>query len=321
MNYQSFRDPLDQKTPLLFNGNEFESTINGAIYPILNDIPRFIPEFTKNYAGNFGKQWNQYRKLQLDSYTKKPLTENRLKECFPVPLEELKGKRILEVGSGAGRFTEILISYGAIIDSFDFSEAVEANLKNNFSESLSLCQASVYNIPFEKSSYDFVICLGVLQHTPSPETSIEKLWEMTKPGGYIVIDHYRFKWKSLPPPIGGFGNVFRLVVLMLPEKSQMKICDLTVRFFFPIHWLFRNSKLLQHVLFRISPVRFYYPWLGLETKNDYFWWAMLDTHDGSTDKYHHKRSVKQISVKIASLDPESYWAVKGGNGVIAWAKK
>jgi 2-polyprenyl-3-methyl-5-hydroxy-6-metoxy-1,4-benzoquinol methylase len=93
-----------------------------------------------------------------------------------------------------------LLKYGAIVDSFDFSEAVEANFKNNSSENLTLCQASVYNIPFRKLSYDFVICLGVLQHTPNPEASIEKLWEMAKRSGYIIIDHYRFKWKSLPPP-------------------------------------------------------------------------------------------------------------------------
>ena len=321
MNYESFKDPIDQETPLLFNGSQFESSINGEVYPIVNDIPRFIHEFTQNYSGNFGKQWNHYRKLQLDSYTKKPLTEDRLQECFPVPLKELKGKRVLEVGSGAGRFTEVLLAYGAIVDSFDFSEAVEANSSNNVSDSLTLCQASVYNIPFKKQSYDFVICLGVLQHTPNPESSIEKLWEMTKLNGYIIIDHYRFIWKSLPPPIGGFGNIFRLIVLRLPVKSQMKACDLAVRFYFPIHWFFRNSKFIQHLLFRISPVRFYYPWLGLDTKEDYFWWAMLDTHDGSTDVYHHTRSVNQIKEKISSLKPRSSFVDKGGNGVIAWAQK
>ena len=321
MNHTTYRDPIDQQSKLPFNGFEFVSNIDGAKFPVINGIPRFLPDYIQNYSENFGKQWNQYRKLQLDSYTKKPLTEDRLKECLPVPLEELNGKRVLEVGSGAGRFTEVLLKYGAIVDSLDFSEAVEANKKNNESNSLTLCQASVYNLPFESMSYDFVICLGVLQHTPNPEKSIDKLWEMAKSGGFIVIDHYRFKWKSLPPPIGGFGNIFRLIVLRLPPKLQMKVCDLAVRFYFPIHWFFKDSKIIQHVLFRISPVRFYYPWLGLDTKEDYFWWAMLDTHDGSTDTYHHRRSVKQITNKLSLLNPNSFFVDKGGNGVIGWAKK
>lgn len=321
MNHTVYRDPIDQQSKLLFNGSEFVSNIDGAKYPVINGIPRFLPDYIQNYSENFGKQWNQYRKLQLDSYTKKPLTEDRLKECLPVPLGELNGKRVLEVGSGAGRFTEVLLKYGAIVDSLDFSEAVEANKKNNESNFLTLCQASVHNLPFESMSYDFVICLGVLQHTPNPEKSIDKLWEMAKPGGFIVIDHYRFKWKSLPPPIGGFGNIFRLIVFRIPSKLQMKVCGSVVRFYFPIHWFFKDSKIMQHLLFRISPVRFYYPWLGLDTKEDYFWWAMLDTHDGSTDTYHHTRSVKQIMNKLSLLNPNSFFVDKGGNGVIAWAKK
>ena len=48
---------------------------------------------------------------------------------------------------------------------------------------------------------------------------------------------------------------------------------------------------------------------------------MLDTHDGSTDTYHHTRSVKQITNKLSLLNPNSFFVDKGGNGVIAWAKK
>ena len=321
MNQKSYRDPMDQETTLQFNGDEFLSNINGARYPIVNGMPRFVPESTLNYSENFGNQWNKYRKFQLDSYNNKKISENRLQEAFPFPLEQLKGKRILEVGSGAGRFTEVLLKYGAIIDSFDFSNAIEANLKNNESESLSLCQADIYNMPFKKLSYDYVICLGVLQHTPDPERSIDKLWEMVKTDGFVIIDHYRFKWKSFWPPIGGFGNVFRLIVIRLPFKMQMKVSDAFVRFYFPIHWFFKDSKFMQHILFRISPVRFYYPWLGLDDREEYFMHAICDTHDGSTDTYKHKRTVNQIKKKILSLKPSSSFVDKGGNGVIAWACK
>ena len=91
MNHTTYRDPIDQQSKLLFNGFEFVSNIDGAKFPVINGIPRFLPDYIQNYSENFGKQWNQYRKLQLDSYTKKPLTEDRLKECLPVPLEELNG--------------------------------------------------------------------------------------------------------------------------------------------------------------------------------------------------------------------------------------
>ncbi len=44
--------------------------------------------------------------------------------------KDMKGETILEAGSGAGRFTEIMVKTGANILSFDFSSAVDANRGN-----------------------------------------------------------------------------------------------------------------------------------------------------------------------------------------------
>jgi len=41
-------------------------------YPIRDFIPRFVPE--SNYADNFGMQWNEFRRTQLDSYSGHPIT-------------------------------------------------------------------------------------------------------------------------------------------------------------------------------------------------------------------------------------------------------
>ena len=64
---------------------------------------------------------------------------------------EPKNKKVLEAGSGAGRFTEILLKYGAVVDSFDYSSAVEANAKNNgHHDNLVLVQADIRKMPFPK---------------------------------------------------------------------------------------------------------------------------------------------------------------------------
>jgi 16S rRNA A1518/A1519 N6-dimethyltransferase RsmA/KsgA/DIM1 with predicted DNA glycosylase/AP lyase activity len=47
----------------------------------------------------------------------------------------LLGEIVLEVGSGAGRFTEIILKTGATLFSCDYSDAVEANFENNGSDS------------------------------------------------------------------------------------------------------------------------------------------------------------------------------------------
>ena len=72
----------------------------GARYPVQNAIPRFVPP--ENYSSSFGLQWNRHRRTQLDSEIGQPISEKRLFQATGWP-RELRGTRILEAGSGAGR--------------------------------------------------------------------------------------------------------------------------------------------------------------------------------------------------------------------------
>lgn len=161
-------------------------------YPIVGGIPRFVA--ADNYAAAFGLQWNTFKRTQFDSHTGTDITERRLAQAFGHPLEDLRGKRILEAGSGAGRFTEVLLARGREVYSFDFSNAVEANRDNNMPNyRLTLFQADISAIPFADQSFDAVVCLGVLQHTPSTVQSLRELTRVLKKGGELVCDHYRYQ--------------------------------------------------------------------------------------------------------------------------------
>ena len=52
-------------------------------------------------------------------------------EMHGLGTSQLERKKVLEIGSGAGRFTELLVATGAEVVSCDFSSAVDANFKNN----------------------------------------------------------------------------------------------------------------------------------------------------------------------------------------------
>lgn len=293
----------------------------GAEYPIVGGIPRFVER--DNYASDFGSQWNRFPKTQLDSHSKLTLSEDRLQRCLGEPLASLRGKTVLEAGSGAGRFTEVLLKHGAIVHSFDYSNAVEANFSNNgASDRLLLVQGDIRRIPFEQAAYDYVICLGVLQHTPSPEQSIASLWSMVRPGGQLVIDHYRFRLRFvLPTPIGSAESVYRMVTLRLPERKRARFVDAVTRFWFPLHWKYRNSLFAQRLIRRLSPVHFYYPDIPLSGEQQYLEWALLDTHDAQTDVYKHLRSVAAIRGTLERLGGQNIVAGIGGNGVEARCTK
>ena len=219
--------------------------------PLINGIPRFVD--AENYSAAFGLQWNKFSQTQFDSYTKQPISENRLETALGQPLETIRGLKILEAGSGAGRFTEILLKYGAEVYSFDLSSAIEANYKNNMPHrNLTLFQGDILDIHFKDEFFDISLCLGVLQHTPDTTESIRELTRVLKKGGKLVIDHYKFH----------LGHYFSLYLFYwscikrLEPQNQLKVTEFLTKIFFPIHWYFKDSSLAQFLLRRISPISF-----------------------------------------------------------------
>jgi len=264
-----------------------------------------------------------FPKTQLDSFTGLNLSESRLERCLRGNLADLAHKKVLEAGSGAGRFTEILLKYRCVVHSFDYSNAVEANASNNGRDAnLVLVQADIEKMPFCRASYDLVVCLGVLQHTPNPERSIKCLWEMVAPGGTLAFDHYRWKWRNiLPPPIGTAESLYRQVIMSLPRGKRFRAVKAITDFWFPWHWRFRDSPVAQRILRRLSPVHFYYPGHNLRDRQMYFDWALLDTHDGTTDVYKHHRTTNQIRSLLEEIGASDVAVDIAGNGVEVFCRK
>src|ERR1700733_7539699 len=64
-----------------------------------------------NYTQNFGYQWNKFAGTQVDKATALDMSNIRFFAETGWDKENLEGKNILEVGSGAGRFSQIILDY------------------------------------------------------------------------------------------------------------------------------------------------------------------------------------------------------------------
>lgn len=262
----------------------------------VEDIPSFVAG--NSYALSFGAQWLRHAKTQLDSHTGSDITKVRLKRMFGPLFSELRGKLILEAGCGAGRFTEVLLEEKAIVDSFDISEAVLANSRNNGHDPLlRILRASIDNIPFEPEQFDIVFCPGVVQHTPKPAVSIIKLWEQVKPGGWLIFDQYRYNASSALRS----GNLIRPILKHLRPDIAFKVTDALVDFWLPFHKTVKNHRFLEILLFRISPITSHYSGYPEFSESMQISWAKLNTHDNLTDFHKHHTTLKRLMKLLIQL--------------------
>jgi SAM-dependent methyltransferase len=288
----------------------------GECVPMVRGIPRFV--HSEGYAEAFGLQWNAHAQTQLDSHTGARLSQIRLERCTGMPLDQLAGLRVLEAGCGAGRFTELLVRAGACVHAIDMSVAVDANRRNIGEQpNYVVAQADIRAMPFSPGTFDMVLCIGVLQHTPSPEGSIAALWRMLAPGGLLVIDHYTWSLSRLTK----LGPLYRMILKRLPAARAKRITDALVDMFFPLHWAVRRVRPLQMLLSRVSPCLAYchvHPELTREQHED---WCRLDTYDELTDYYKRLRTAAQIRRSLAALGATEIRAMRRGNVVEATCRK
>lgn len=175
-----------------------------------------------------------------------------------------------------------------------------------------IVQADALRLPFAPGQYDVVFCLGVIQHTPRPEETIERLYTQVKPGGWLVIDHYTYNlsWFTKTAPL------IRRILRRLPPEAGLHWTEWLVRGFFPLHRAARGSRIAQALLSRISPVASYYHAFPLDDELQREW-SFLDTHDSLTAWYHHFRTKGQIRRSMEGLGAVVIRCEYGGNGVEA----
>ncbi len=289
---------------------ELVCSAEGLTVPIRGFVPRFVPN--SGYSENFGEQWNRFRRTQLDKFNGTTLTKERFYSGTGWSPEELKGSRILEVGCGAGRFTQIMLDAGAQVYSLDMSSAVDACFANNGpSENLCLAQADVYGIPFRPHSFDKVFCYGVLQHTPDPQAAFRSLVKFVKPGGSLAVDIYH-KGFSLEPYKSKY--LYRPLTTRMPRSLLYKLIKWYVPRWLPIDTVIKRNPILRRTLGVLIPCWNY--WYLPLTSQQCVEWSILDTFDALAPHYDYPQTEETVLRWFHEAGLSGIDVRLGGNGVL-----
>jgi SAM-dependent methyltransferase len=249
---------------------------SGNEYPIIGGVPRMLPphllehlpedypEFYKKYRPNlikpaerdvqrhtqeaFGYEWTWAGDYNAENFN------DWLPQGF-TPEQLFTGKVGLEVGCGAGRHADRNSKLAKTHIAVDLSRAVDSAFpRNRNNENCHVVQADCFNLPFKEGTFDYVYCLGVLQHMHNPPEGFRYLAKQPGPGGKLLINVYQ---SSRPVLLGILEGLRKITTRMSNPalKKFSEFCGVIDYYGFIAPWKIIKPTALGKILKPIVPGR------------------------------------------------------------------
>ena len=116
--------------------------------------------------------------------------------------------RLLEVGSGSGRFLNRMRKAGWSVDGIDFDPVAAARIQERFG--IPVAVGSLPELGYPEGEYDVVAMSQVLEHVADPVALLKECRRVLRPGGRLVLSTpnarslahrlYGRHWRGLEPP-------------------------------------------------------------------------------------------------------------------------
>lgn len=196
----------------------------GMYYPIIDGIPRMLPESMLLYRLHLQKMIPEF-KIFLEAAMEKYGTiittsvnrNKKIQETFgfewgllnngkdikiwnrsPEKYKEQLANELavtsnqrfrlaLDAGCGHGRSAMLMAQDCDVVFGVEVSDAVELGYKENQEPNCHFIQADVHHLPFEKNTFDLLYSSGVLHHNPSTLSALSEVSGFLKSGGLLCI--------------------------------------------------------------------------------------------------------------------------------------
>ena len=159
-----------------------------------DDIKQDVHDFWNSQA--CGTQFTDKEKYTIEYFEE--IEENRYKvspEIFSfAQFTRFKGKKLLEVGVGAGTDFLQWVRAGAIATGIDLTNEAIDHVAHRLSlyglEAEKMLVADSENLPFSENSFDVVYSWGVIHHTPDTPKAMSEIIRVLKTGGTAKVMIY-----------------------------------------------------------------------------------------------------------------------------------
>ena len=171
----------------------------GTCFPIRNGIPRFV------VPGEYNESWDfKWRVLDAGRGLNYGIIDKNDPAYQVHDLFDRNGyhgavyraatsKLAIDIGCGIGQYSVRLAQEYApkklvavdLTGGVDIFRAILAARYPHLVRQILIVQANIFELPFAKEQFDFVMSLGVLMHTGDTKRALSSIFNLLKPGGTV----------------------------------------------------------------------------------------------------------------------------------------
>lgn len=156
--------------------------------------------------------------------------------------------KVLEIGSGLGQHTGVLVKSGASVIATDISEnslkVLQARIMHQLHSDVLVKVADMEKLPFEDGSIDFVVSAGSLSYGDNNIVRNEIYRVLKQGGNFICVDSlnhnpiYRLnRWVQYLRGKRSKSTIDRMPTISMLKKYESKFGEAQVKFFGSLIWL------------------------------------------------------------------------------------
>lgn len=137
-----------------------------------------------NLANQYDLWWKHLDSIKRDE--KRRSQEKRTYQGILNSLGVSAGKKILDIACGWGEVLALAKEKGLEVFGIDISKhAIKLARERIGGGNLQVAQAE--KLPFKDNTFDYIVCIGSLEHFDSPEKALKEMSRVIKPNGRILI--------------------------------------------------------------------------------------------------------------------------------------